>query len=141
MTAQVKELITYEGKNVGMKTEPLADYLANQDKIEFSTWSTACLRGYIGTWEIRNKKLFIIDLWFSEDRERDREKKLGLSYCFTDKSKVFAEWFSGDIIIPQGKIIKWINIGYQSIFEKDLILNFKNGVLISKRIKDNTSLK
>ena len=140
MTAQVKELITYEGKKVGMKTEPLADYLANQDDIQFPIWTTGCLRGYIGTWEIRNKKLFIIDLWFSEDRERDREKKLGLSYCFTDKSKVFAEWFSGDIIIPQGKIIKWINIGYQTIFEKDLILEFKKGVLVSKRTKDNTGL-
>ena len=60
-----------------------------------------------------------------------------MSYLFPEKDEVFADWFSGEIRIPTGKQLKYIHLGYQSIFEKDIFLNFKDGILLSERIKEN----
>ncbi|MAO70966.1 MAG: hypothetical protein CMD02_00475 [Flavobacteriales bacterium] len=135
MTAQIKEILLYKGNKVGIATEPLAPYLKNRKDIKFSFRSTACWRGYFGTWELRNKKLFIISLKACTDEYRNYE--VDLNYLFPNNKEVFADWFSGDIRIPQGKMLKYVHMGYQSIFEKDTMLKFKNGILIGERVIDN----
>ena len=55
-------------------------------------------------------------------------------------NEVFADWFNGEIRIPQGELLQYIHMGYESIFEKDLILKFKKGVLIDERVIDNRQL-
>ena len=133
MTAQIKDRLFYKEKNYGMATEPLHSFLKDRKDIDFSFRSTACWRGYIGQWKIKEKKLYLIHLqgWVKKEGEVD------LSYLFPDQNKVFASWFSDDIILPHGELIKYVHMGYESIFEKDLILSFKNGVLIDERIIDN----
>ena len=135
MTAQIKEIIFYKGEKKLMATEPLSSYLKNRKDIDFTFHSTACWRGYLGTWEIRDTKLFLIDLkgWLKGNKE------VGLSYLFPEKNEVFANWFNDNIRIPHGKMLKYVHLGYESVFEKDLILNFKKGVLINEEIQDNTS--
>ena len=34
-------------------------------------------------------------------------------------------------------VLQKINIGYESVYERDSILNFNKGILISETIKDN----
>ena len=92
------------------------------------------VRGYIGTWKIRNKKLYLISLLGFVDNN----EKVDLNYLFPNKIEVFAGWYSGDIRIPEGELLKKINLGYASVFEKDRILSFKEGILISETVKDNT---
>tara|TARA_X000000368_G_C22707528_1_gene569549 strand:+ start:105 stop:539 length:435 start_codon:yes stop_codon:yes gene_type:complete len=134
MTAQLKEILIYKGNKVGMATEPLAPYLKNRKDINFSFRSTACWRGYFGTWELRDKKLFIIALKACTDEYRNYE--VDLNYLFSGKNEVLADWFSGEIRIPQGKMLQYVHMGYQSIFEKDLMLKFKKGILIDERVID-----
>ena len=134
MTAQLKEILLYKGKKFGMATEPLAPYLKNRKDINFLFRSTACWRGYFGTWELRDKKLFIIALKACTDDYRDYEADL--NYLFPNKNEVFADWFSGEIRVPQGKMLQYVHMGYQSIFEKDLMLKFKKGVLIDEKVID-----
>jgi len=133
MTAQIKELLLYKGDKVGMATEPLCPYLKNRKDINFLFRSTACLRGYLGIWELRDKELFIIKLQACVEDY----KKVDLNYLFPDKSEIFADWFSGEIRIPQGEMLQYVHSGYESIFEKDLILKFKKGVLIDERVMRN----
>lgn len=133
MTAQIKELLLYKGDKVGMATEPLCPYLKNRKDINFLFRSTACLRGYLGIWELRDKELFIIKLQACVEDY----KKVDLNYLFPDKSEIFADWFSGEIRIPQGEMLQYVHTGYESIFEKDLILQFKKGVLIDERVMRN----
>ena len=133
MTAQLKEILLYKGDKVGMATEPLAPYLQNIKDVNFLSRSTACWRGYFGIWELRDKKLFIIKLQAClEDY-----KEVDLNYLFPGKNEIFADWFSGEIRIPQGEMLQYVHMGYESIFEKDLILKFKKGVLIDERIVKN----
>ena len=61
---------------------------------------------------------------------RDRD------YLFPGKTKVFADWYSGVMRIPHGKMMKYVHQGYASLYEKELFLRFESGVLVSYREED-----
>lgn len=132
MTAQFREHLKYNGKEYGMAAEPLYPYLKSNG-IEFESMTSACWRGYFGKWEIKNNKLFLVDLVAFIEGYKD----VGLEYLFQGQNEVFAEWFNGELRIPQGEMLQYIHMGYASIYEEDLFLDIQNGVLMSSRIVDN----
>jgi len=50
---------------------------------------------------------------------------------------ILASWFSGIICCPQGEQLKYVNMGYQYIYERDLLLSIENGQLIHTVTIDN----
>ena len=134
MTTQAGDILSYNGEKTTIATEPLKSYLDTRSDVGFIFKSTGLVRGYIGTWEIKNNQLYLISLLGFVDNN----KKVDLSYLFPNKTEVFADWFSGDIRIPEGELLKKINLGYASVFEKDRILSFKEGIIIGETVKDNT---
>ena len=133
MTIQAGDILSYNGEKTTIVTEPLKPYLESKSDISFIFKSTALVRGYIGTWKIKNKKLFLVSLiGFIENNE-----KVDLNYLFPNKKEVFADWFSGQIRIPEGNLLKKIRTGYASIFERDKILKFNKGIWISEDIMYN----
>jgi hypothetical protein len=137
MTIQAGDILSYNGEKTTIATEPLKPYLETRSDVSFIFKSTALVRGYIGTWKIKNKKLYLVTLvGFIENNE-----KVNLKYLFPNKTEVFADWFSGDIRIPEGDLLQNINIGYASVFARDRVLNFNKGQLISETVKDNTKSK
>ncbi len=136
MTAQAGDIIIYKGKKYQMATEPLNDYLDTRDDIKFESLNTACWRGYYGKWKIKYKKLYLIKLSaFLED-----SRSVGIEYLFPGQKEVFAQWFTGEIRIPIGEMLEYVHMGYYSVFEKDLILEFQHGILISEKEIDNREL-
>ena len=134
MTIQAGDILSYNGKKTTIATEPLKPYLETRSDVSFIFKSTVLVRGYIGTWKIKNKKLYLVALvGFIENNE-----KVDFKYLFPNKTEVFADWFSGDIRIPEGDLLQKINIGYASVFARDRLLNFNKGILISETLKDNT---
>ena len=134
MTIQAGDILSYNGKKTTIATEPLKTYLETRSDISFIFKSTALVRGYIGNWKIKNKKLFLVSLvGFIKSNE-----KVDLEYLFPNKIEVFADWFSGKIRIPEGDMLEKINLGYSSVYERDRILNFKKGTLINETFIDNT---
>jgi hypothetical protein len=136
MTAQYREELTYKGEVYSMATEPLYSYLKDKENIKFVVTTTACWRGYIGKWIIYDQKLYLVGL----DAHVKGRKRIRLDYLFPNEERVFAEWFSGEIRIPHGEILRYVHQGYGSLFEKELFLIFKNGILIGEREKDNRDL-
>ena len=137
MTIQAGDILSYNGAKTTIATEPLKPYLETRSDVSFIFKSTALVRGYIGTWKIKNKKLYLVTLvGFIENNE-----KVNLKYLFPNKTEVFADWFSGDIRIPEGDLLQNINIGYASVFARDRVINFNKGLLISETVKDNTKSK
>jgi len=63
MTTQSTKALCYEGEELGMVGWPLDDYflLGGVDP-GFRCDNTALRRGYIGTWEINNGRLYLIGL-------------------------------------------------------------------------------
>jgi len=133
MTAQAGERLLYKGEETWMAAEPLNQYLHNRNDIKFVSPSTACWRGYYGKWEIKDRKLYLIELKAYLEGYRE----VGLDYLFPGQNTAFANWFSGKIRIPQGEMLDYVHMGYASLYERDLILVFENGLLTNEYIVDN----
>ena len=94
MTAQSSEALLYKGEYERMATEPLEQYLTGlAEGSPFKWQNTACWRGYIGNWELREDKLYLTNL-SGHDKE-DRE--IGLDYLFPNHTEKFADWFTGEV--------------------------------------------
>ncbi len=133
MTAQAGERLFYKGEETWMAAEPLYQYLQNRNDIKFVSPSTACWRGYYGQWEIKDRKLYLIELKAYLEGYRE----VGLDCLFPGQNTAFANWFSGKIRIPQGEMLDYVHMGYASLYERDLILVFENGLLTNEYTVDN----
>jgi len=137
MTAQVAERLIYGDKEIPLFTNPLALYL-KQTGISFESPYTANWRGYVGTWQIIEnagiERLYLVGLLAN----KSYEEILSLSDVFPGYDKVFAHWFSGELRCPQGAQLEYVHMGYASTYEYDLLINFKQGVLVDKHARHNT---
>lgn len=118
-----------------MCSEPLDAYfsIANITP-KFRVDCTACWRGYVGTWLIENDRLYLVDIsaYLEDGSEANLQSLFPLA-----KEKVFADWFTGTLRIPQGKILDYVHGGYLSTYEQDLFLEIKKGYLVNKSVKKN----
>jgi hypothetical protein len=129
MTAQIGEVLIYNEKQYGMATTPLSSYLINRRDLTLDSPHSACWRGYVGTWEIQENRLYLLD--FRRFIEGSLESDL--QFLFPEQDKVFAHWFTDTIRLPMGECIYYSHSGYDSVFEKDVFLEFRDGVLISEK--------
>jgi len=140
MTAQASELLIYGGKEIRLYSNPLSLYL-RQTGISFESPSTACWRGYIGTWEIIEsdgiERLYLVAL----SAHRSYEEIAGVSDIFPGFDRVFAHWFTGELRCPQGALLDYVHGGYASTYEYDLLMDFKQGVLVNKYARHNEKPK
>ena len=136
MTAQVRDVLTYNGATYHLATEPLEQLLEimGDDKPILISPHTACWRGYVGKWQVIDDKLYLVDF----KGYGENQVKVGIDYIFPGQVKVFAEWYSGEIRIPYGDLLHYEHQGYMSIYEKELFMEFKKGILVSTREVDNT---
>jgi len=135
MTAQIAERLRYQGDEVAMCTNPLSDYFAMGGfDPHFESNSTALWRGYVGSWEIVDDRLYLIGLTGTLEDGTDAS----LATIFPDyPDRVFAHWYSGTIRIPQGKQLEYVHMGYGSTFERDLLLDVERGVVVATRVRHN----
>jgi hypothetical protein len=133
MTAQAGDHIHYQGEELTMATEPLEQYLCRlENRPVFRVFSTACWRGYQASWTVREGKLWLTGLTgYIKDYEM-----VGMDFLFPDRSEVFAEWFTGTIRIPHGKLLMYVHMEYSSVYENEIFLEFEKGNLIHSHIQD-----
>jgi hypothetical protein len=48
---------------------------------------------------------------------------------FPGQKEVVADWFTGHVIVPDGKLVNYVRMGYASTYEKYIILTVKSGVV------------
>ena len=65
------------------------------------------------------------------------EKDIDLKFLFKTTEPVFADWVSGTIRVPLGKMMKYIHMGYESVYQKDMFLTLTNGILKETKIVKN----
>lgn len=138
MTAQIHENLIFEGEETSMafcppipKNHPRIEEIAMEDAMKEATgtvlFSTACWRGYQGTWEIKDRRFYLI----------------GLSGRFRLRGEepLFAEWFSGVLRIPKGEMLQYVHMGFGTVHEEELHVTIKEGKVISSRTRDNRGKK
>jgi hypothetical protein len=135
MTAQIGEKLNYEGREVSMCSEPLGVFFAlGGHSPEFEFTCTALWRGYVGTWEIVNDRLYLISLSGTLKDGSDAT----LETVFPGyPDRVFAHWYSGTLRIPEGAQLEYIHMGYGSTYERDRFLRIEKGVLVGCHVRQN----
>jgi hypothetical protein len=135
MTAQFPEQLHYNGEDLTMCTNPLSDYFAMGGiNPGFESNCTALWRGYIGSWELLNCRLYLIGI----SGTLVNGAVASLATIFPDfPDRVFAHWYSGTIRIPLGKQLEYVHMGYGSTFERDMLLDLERGILTKTRLCNN----
>ncbi len=96
---------------------------ADAAKSHSIVFSTACWRQYIGTWKIQKSKFYLVGV---EGR-----------YQMTGSEPILADWFSGTIRIPQGEQLLYVHMGFGSVYERELLIAVKSGVVLGMELVDN----
>ena len=140
MTAQVHEKLILNGKKTSMNFCPpipsdpnIVKLLSKEEyqkaydagKIEQITHSTACWRGYIGTWEIKDGKFYL--------------KDLNGAVKLAKKGPIFASWFTGVLRVPQGEMLQYVHMGFATRYEKELRIKIEEGIVTDESVIDNTN--
>ena len=142
-TAQMPDFLIYEGDTLSIFSNPLeANYTEESRPENFfrgsHCGSTACWRGYIAFWTIEDDILYLTHIksccYWEDGVEADLTELFGEKY---QNEKVKADWFTGEIIAPQGEMIQYQHMGYGSIYEFEKAFVIENGQLTNIKEYDN----
>ena len=136
MTAQAHEVLILEGTQTSMafcppipehpKIKRLSqeefDQKAKANEVSWFVGSTACWRGYIGTWELKDGKLYLNEV---------------RGHIFYTGEPIFADWVTGVLRIPSGELLHYVHMGYGSVYEFETHIKLENGLVIEERKIDN----
>lgn len=134
MTAQIgDELFLGSRKHAlqGHPTLPLWDpRLSKRPESEWRSkdqdcCSSDCHRGYVGTWAIRKGQLFL--------------RAVRGVYRLNVDEAIFADWFTGRLIVPRGEVIRRGSMGAGKVFEGEEQIEVQQGVVIQRTVVDNRS--
>jgi len=140
-TSQVPEKLVYDGATNDMYSTPLeSSFSADNPKPKVfyeRPSSTACWRGYVGTWKIDGGELYLVAL-------REGHPRTGAIALAKINPKwvspVKATWFTGTIRIGKGKVLMG-GMGFSEKRETDIYLEIKQGKVVSTRQVNNTKQK
>lgn len=123
MTAQAHEKLIYDGEETSMAFCPPVPEHSRIVKVDAQVRMTSFWRGYIGTWEIKNDRFYLTNL--------------SLGFKLKGDEPLFADWFTGMLRIPKGEELLYVHMGFGTIFERELHIHIKNGLVIKTQEIDN----
>ena len=139
-TAQYPDMIFYNGKEYFLHNNPLESYFEKypNKKPQSGMISSALWRGYIATFEIKNNQLLLKDIEIQVyDTSNEKEYKLTqvsvINKVFPNNEIVKIDWMTGLLVLPYGKIVNYVHMGYASTYENYILLEINKGNLIQAR--------
>jgi len=140
-TAQIPDEILIDGRVGILFSEPLENYLrvpGNFARLKpFLTEGrcSASWRGYRATWQVVGPKLYLAAL---ATDPCTNPKQVPLEQIFpVTNVPVHAVWYSGSLVIPLGERQKYVHMGYDSVYERYIVLQVVNGE-IAERTETST---
>jgi hypothetical protein len=134
MTAQIPEKLLMNGETLTLCSEPLQSYFALHGHPDFTVNCTALWRGYVGTWEIRDARLFLVGI---EAKYPDGSSVSFANLFPGQAERIFARWFTGTLRCPRGGELEYVHMGYGSVYEEDLLLRIEQGNLVGQEVRVN----
>ncbi len=132
MTAQVHERLIYEGERMSMAyCPPLPEgdprlqmrSAAEMQHCDPVIFSTACWRGYIATWAIREGRLYLVDI--------------AGRYKLASEEPIFADWVSGVLRVPRGKVARYAHMGFATVYESELHITVEKGQVVAVNLVEH----
>ncbi|MBN9218407.1 MAG: hypothetical protein J0I79_10670 [Mesorhizobium sp.] len=138
MTAQSPERIILDGRPRELYAQPLYR-LIKHFRIDLGCpdyYSTDNYRGYIGTWEIRDRHLRLVQLSWNGQEEIPMPDGIAARVFRAAGCTGFpvnAHWFTGSIRIPIGRQLVYSHQGWSHWFERERIIHFRSGEITRDR--------
>lgn len=140
-TAQFPDKIFYNGKEYSLHTNPMEEYFKKfpDKKPKTGMVSSALWRGYVATFEISENALYLRDIQIEvrkadSDKPFETEWKSFLPEIAPAGQRLKIDWFTGILVLPHGKLVNYVHMGYGSTFENYILLEIDRGDF--KRAKD-----
>jgi hypothetical protein len=163
-TPQIPDIIIYKGETHSLFYCPLEFYpdsplITSQNLFGGKgCFFSACWRNYVATWIIQDNKLYLINIRnacyptntgdiaasFKSKSDSIGNEYADLKKLFHDKyrnGKVYADWVTGKMIMPVGKLLFYVHDHFESVYEKEKELTIANGLLLSVNEFDNSKTK
>lgn len=141
MTVQAPDFLLCRGEMHTLVTFPLEPYLARLPKrLRHAPMmgSTACWRGYIALWEIRDGMLWLVDVKSTAEQD-GAAVEIGLDRFLSHrKGPIPATWFSDDLVCPEGRLrsISLMGIGQQDT-ERTRVFDVSRGRVTREWLRHN----
>ncbi|AXY75932.1 hypothetical protein D3H65_18950 [Paraflavitalea soli] len=137
-TAQYPDKVWYNGKEYAMHTNPLEVFFEKNPgrKPKDGVQSTALWRGYVATFEIKDNQLLLKDIEIQivdTAREHSYKWMSVLNEVFPDQRVINIDWFTGLLVLPCGKRINYVHMGYGSTYENYILLEIGQGKLTREK--------
>jgi len=135
-TAQYPDKIIYNGKEYRLHSNPMESYFEQypDKRPEGGIMSTALWRGYVATFELKDNQLYLKDIEIEieisiKDEKGEYRWKSVLNEVFPNQELIKIDWLTGLLVLPEGKIVNYVHMGYASTYERYVLLEFENGNL------------
>ena len=134
-TAQLSDLLIVKGKEFALNTNPLE---AELQKKQWTPPANAVItsanwRGYLATWEIKGGRLFLKDVTITVSdpkEERGITRKRITGDLYPGAAEVFADWYTGALIVPDGEMTRYVHMGYGSSFDHYQVFRVHAGKVV-----------
>lgn len=120
MNPQFAEILHIAGYQMAMCCEPLGAQFAQAFQ-----GRRACDRGYEGTWELQDGRLYLVKL---VGTLRNGQHASVAAFFPHTPDRVFANWYSGPLIEPDVNRTKYIP-GPNCVYDCDLFIDIDMGVV------------
>lgn len=135
MTAQIGEKLIDKGRIRTLCSQPLEVYFAlGGDRPDWAFTCTALWRGYVGTWEIRDGRLYLVGV--SGSLQDGRQATLETLFPGFPE-RVFAHWYTGILRVPEGTCLQYVHFAFESVYERDRLIDVEQGVVLGTRFRIN----
>lgn len=142
-TTQHPDKIIYNGEKHRLHSNPLEVYFEKypDKRPQSDITSTALWRGYIATFNVIDNQLFLKDIEIQYQdttcEESDNFKwKSVINEVFPNQKDIKIDWLTGLLVMPHGKLVNYVQMGYGSTYEEYILLEIDKGDL-KKEMKFN----
>ncbi len=147
-TAQFPDKIIHEGEEHMLHTNPLEAYFQahprSRPNVRFT--SSALWRGYVATFEIVDGMLLLRDVG-SDGYVEELDARGGIlrtrlrGHLDLDAGPLVLDCFTGWLIIPHGKLVEYVHMGYGSTYSDYILLRIEEGRLTGRTELDHEGFR
>ncbi len=145
MTAQASERIVLDGRPRQLFADPLYR-LRKRCRLDLRnpySFSTGNYRGYVGTWEIRDRRLYLVHLcwdgWGGSNSEvpiSDELRQRLLRAAAASDFPIHAHWFTAIMRIAIGRRLVCNHRGWSHWYESERVVRLRAGDVVRDRVVD-----
>jgi len=140
MTSQAYDRVLIEDRTYGSRNYPLESLSPTWEEILlpcatrpiFPIRTTSCRRGYVATWLVEDRKLFLVEV-AQECNPLGKTEAANMLASF-GVERVPASWYTGYLHCPAGKYLPEKSKIYSPYYEQWRVLSFVNGILVEDNL-------